>query len=202
MKKIGDNTFDIVVAFDANITSESNLKDIINTIISNENVHAKIYEKIEQDEAAHYTYVKDYSDGSSIAIPIESVEDVTKLMNILTNTVRDNCRLRKDDLSGSIREYEPSGFHVMGSDKVIGTSDLSVDYFDIFNTNEGFDMYSNNIADLLGATEPNESVGFQGIYVIDKAIQQGRALDICFDISTPFWTPIRKEILEEVSPLI
>ena len=44
-------------------------------------------------------------------------------------------------------------------------------------------MYSNNIAGLLSATEPNESVGFQGIYVIDKAIQQGRALDIGFDIS-------------------
>lgn len=191
LKKIGDNTFDIVVAFDANITSESNLKDIINTIISDENVHAKIYEKMEQDEAAHYAYVEDYSDGSSTSIPIESVEDVTKLMNILKNTVRDNCRLREDNLSGSIREYEPSGFHVMGSDKVISTSDLSVDYFDIFNTNENFDMYSNNIAGLLSVTKPNESVGFQGIYVIDKAIQQGRALDIGFDISTPLWMPIR-----------
>lgn len=191
LKKIGDSTFDIVVAFDANITSESNLKDIINTMISDENMHTKIYEKIEQDEAVRYAYTEDYSDGSSTAIPIESAEDVTRLMNILTNTVRDNCRLREDDLSGSIREYEPSGFHVMGSDKVIGTSDLSVDYFDIFNTNEDFDMYSNNIAGLLSATEPNESVGFQGIYVIDKAIQQGRALDIGFDISTPLWMPIR-----------
>lgn len=194
LKKIGDNTFDIVVAFDANITSESNLKDIINTIISDENVHTKIYEKMEQDEAAHYAYAEDYSDGSSTSIPIESVEDVTKLMNILKNTVRDNCRLREDNLSGSIREYEPSGFHVMGSDKVISTSDLSVDYFDIFNTNENFDMYSNNIAGLLSVTEPNESVGFQGIYVIDKAIQQGRALDIGFDISTPLWMPIRNTI--------
>ena len=51
-------------------------------------------------------------------------------------------------------------------------------------------MYSNNIAGLLSATEPNESVGFQGIYVIDKAIQQGRALDIGFDISTPLWMPL------------
>ena len=62
-------------------------------------------------------------------------------------------------------------------------------------------MYSNNIAGLLSATEPNESVGFQGIYVIDKAIQQGKALDIGFDISTPLWMPIRKEILEEASPV-
>lgn len=192
LKKIGDNTFDIVVAFDTNITSESNLKDIINTIILDENVHAKIYEKMESDKAAHYAYTEDYSDGSSTEIPIESVEDVTKLMNILANTVRDNCRLREDNLSGSIQEYEPSGFHVMGSDKVICANGSSVDYFDVFNTNAEFNMYSNNITGLLDATEPNESVGFQGIYVIEKAIQQGRALDIGFDISTPLWMPIRE----------
>ncbi len=194
LKKIGDNTFDIVVAFDANITSESNLKDIINAIISDENVHTKIFEKMTNDKGSNYAYVEDYSDGSSTAIPIESAEDVTKLMNILANTVRDNCRMREDDLSGSIHEYEPSGFHVMGSDKVICANDLSVDYFDIFNTNEDFDMYSNNIAGLLSATESNEFVGFQGIYVIDKAIQQGRALDIGFDISTPLWMPIRNTV--------
>lgn len=195
LKKIGDNTFDIVVAFDANITSESNLKDIIDTITLDENVHAKIYEKIENDKNennAHYVYAEDYSDGSSIAIPIESVEDVTKLMNILTNTVRDNGNWRKDHIFDSVYEYEPSGFHVMGSDKVIGTNSYSVDYFDIFNTNEDFNMYSNNVTGLLDKTEPDESVGFQGIYVIDKAIQQGRALDIGFDISTPrWWMPIR-----------
>lgn len=196
LKKIGDSTFDIVVAFNANITSESNLKDIVNTIILDENVHAKIYEKMESDKSAQYVYTEDYSDGSSVAISIESVEDVTKLMNILANTVRDNCRMREDHVpdSDSIQEYEPSGFHVMGSDKVICTNDLSVDYFDIFNTNADFDMYSNNITGLLDKTEPDESVGFQGIYVIDKAIQQGRALDIGFDISTPLWMPIRNTI--------
>lgn len=191
LKKIGSNTFDIVVVFDTNITSESNLKDIINTIISDENVHAKIYEKMENDTDAHYSYAEDYSDGSSTAISIEGVEDVTKLMNILVNTVRDNCRLREDRVDGYTYEYEPSGFHIMGSDKVIGTSDLSVDYFDILITGAAFNMYSNNIANLLDNTEHNESVGFQGIYVIDKAIQQGRALDIGFDISTPLWLPIR-----------
>ena len=195
LKKIGDNTFDIVVAFDANITSESNLKDIIDTITLNENVHAKIYEKIENDKnenGTYYVYAEDYSDGSSTAIPIESAEDVTKLMNVLTNTVRDSGNWREDRAFDSIYEYEPSGFHVMGSDKVIGTNSYNVDYFDIFNTNEDFNMYSNNIAGLLDKTEPSESVGFQGIYVIDKAIQQGRALDIGFDISTPrWWMPIR-----------
>ncbi len=191
LKKIGSNTFDIVVVFDTDITSESNLKDIIDTIISDENVHAKIYEKMENDTDAHYSYTEDYSDGSSTAISIESVEDVTKLMNILVNTVRDNCRLREDRIYDSIYEYKPSGFHVMGSDKVVGTNDLSVDYFDILNIDTAFNMYSNNIASTLDATEPNESIGFQGIYVIDKAIQQGRALDIGFDISTPLWLPIR-----------
>lgn len=196
LKKIGNDTFDIVVAFDANITSESNLKDIINTIISDENVHAKIYEKMESDKASDYTYTEDYSDGSSTSIPIESVEDVTKLINILANTVRDNCRMREDRApdSDSTYEYEPSGFHVMGSDKVVGANGLSVDYFDIFKTSADFNMYSNNIAGLLDKTEPDESVGFQGIYVIDKAIQQGRALDIGFDISTPLWMPIRNTI--------
>lgn len=194
LKKIGDSTFDIVVAFDVNVLSESYLDDIIHTIISDETAHMKIYEKMEQDKRdnnAYYSYTENYSDGSSIAIPIESVEDVTKLMNILANTVRDNCRWRKDNIYGSIREYEPSGFHVMGSDKVVSTSDLSVDYFDIFNTSATLDMYSTNIASKLNMTEPNESVGFQGIYVVDKAIQQGRALDIGFDISTPLWMPIR-----------
>lgn len=191
LKKIGSNTFDIVVVFDTDITSESNLKDIINTIISDENVHAKIYEKMENDTDAHYSYTEDYDDSSSTAISIESTEDVTKLLNILVNTVRDNCRLREDRVYDSIYEYKPSGFHVMGSDKVVGTNYLSVDYFDILNIDTAFNMYSNNIASTLDATEPNESIGFQGIYVIDKAIQQGRALDIGFDISTPLWLPIR-----------
>lgn len=193
LKKIGDSTFDIVVAFNANITSESNIKDIINTMISDENVHMKIYEKMEQDKRnnVYYAYTEDYNDGSSTVMPIESVEDVTKLLNALTNSICQYRDWREDHIFDSIYEYEPSVFHVMGSDKVIGTNNLGVDYFDIFNTNADFNMYSNNVAGLLDKTEPNESVGFQGIYVIDKAIQQGRALDIGVDISKPQWAPIR-----------
>lgn len=196
LKKIGDSTFDIIVVFDANITSESNIKDIISTMISDENVHMKIYEKMEQDKRnnvndVYYTYTEDYSDGSSTVMPIESVEDVTKLLNALTNSICQYRDWREDHIFDSVYEYEPSGFHVMGSDKVIGANNLGVDYFDIFNTNAEFNMYSNNVAGLLDKTEPNESVGFQGIYVIDKAIQQGRALDIGVDISKPQWAPIR-----------
>lgn len=196
LKKIGDSTFDIIVVFDANITSESNIKDIISTMISDENVHMKIYEKMEQDKRnnvndVYYTYTEDYSDGSSTVMPIESVEDVTKLLNALTNSICQYRDWREDHIFDSVYEYEPSVFHVMGSDKVIGANNLGVDYFDIFNTNAEFNMYSNNVAGLLDKTEPNESVGFQGIYVIDKAIQQGRALDIGVDISKPQWAPIR-----------
>ena len=195
LKKIGDNTFDIVVAFDANITSDSNLKDIIDTIILDENAHTRIYEKIETDKNnynnVYYAYTEDYNDYSSTLMPIESAEDVTKLLNALTNSVRGNCERREDRVFDSIYEYEPSGFHVMDSDKVICTNNFSVDYFDIFNTSADFNMYSNNVGGLLDKTEPDESVGFQGIYVIDKAIQQGRALDIGFDISTPQQFPIR-----------
>lgn len=190
--KIGDSTFDIVVVFDVNVTRESNIRSsIIEPILNDTDAHERILDHILDDESHYYGFSSDLNDSSSNYIDIQNTESVTALLNSIANGERYGygSRIRDENYV----QLKSTGFHIMGSDKVFAEYDLNSDHLDSlipYNDDEN-DMYSFNIGWLIENTSHDESIGFQGIYIIEKALQEGRAIDIGVDLNSVSWQNIR-----------
>ena len=190
LRKIGDSTFDIVTAFDVDVTAESNLYDsIIEPIITDTNAHAKIFERISHDmetRNVEYTFNEDPTDSSSSRVIISDANDVRNFLHALAYSTRYSYSC------GDRNGYYVTDFHVMGSDKVFTSDYYNVDHFDRVSYID-FDIYSNNIGFIIDNVQPDESGGFQGIRIIQKALETGRALDIGVDLNSVGWdAPIIK----------
>lgn len=184
LAKIGDNTVDLVVAVDTDITRDSNINDnIISPIINDTNAHDRLFAQITQDmenRNVHYEFWTDPNDSSSSRVVINSAEDVYTLLYALAHSYRSNRVYLRDN------NFEPSEFHVMGSDKVFNGDEYNVDHIDTIGWTD-FDMHSVTIGALIDEASPDSSTGFQGIYIIQKALETGRALDIGVDLSKAGW---------------
>ena len=184
LSKIGDNTVDIVVAVDVNVTRDSYISDdIINALIADTDAHERIFAQIAQDMSnRHVTYEfwSDLNDSSSNRITINSAEDVRTLLDELAHNYRHGYVYLRDG------KFNPSEFHVMGSDKVFNSDIYNVDHLDVIGWDD-FNMHSTNIGDIIDSTSPDSSTGFQGIYIIQKALETGRALDIGVNLSEVGW---------------
>ncbi len=190
LRKIGDSTFDIVTAFDVNVTAESNLYDsIIEPILTDTNAHAKIFERISHDmetRNVEYTFTEDPTDSSTSRVIISNANDVRNFLHALAYSTRFSY--------GDRNGYDVTDFHVMGSDKVLTSDYYNVDHFDRVSYTD-FDIYSNNISYIIDDVQPDNSggCGFQGIHIIEKALETGRALDIGVDLNSVGWdAPIIK----------
>ncbi len=171
LQKIADDT-DIMVVFDANITSSSGLNDIKNTILdidTNADAYDKIIEELSKDTSGQYKFYST-DDSSEYVVGVNKSDTAA----FIRKSFNDNSV--HDENSGSYSPY----VRVISSDKVFGAYDgFPGSDFIISGENN---YYSFSLGYFEDQPETDYSTGFHGMNIIHKALETGRALDIAINI--------------------
>lgn len=192
--KINDNN-DIVAVFDTNLTENSYLYNIYDSLRNsngdNNDAYDKLLDDISKDESGVFNGINANSETITLSTRTELQRLINNALTSYSSSPNNHDYYNSEDDNDKISiSPRANNAFILSSDKLFAKYNMSsggspdgipVAYY-------SFDEASYQISYVLqkwnnSDYRQNESYGFHGLSIIEKALETGRALDIGIDIT-------------------